>query len=54
LGFLGQNMKGSFSLSHTMGYALGSPYSIPHGITSCLTLGHVMKLKAHSSRDDAA
>ena len=46
-------MKGSLSLSHTMGYALGSPYGIPHGITSCLTLGHVMKLKAHSSRDDA-
>jgi alcohol dehydrogenase class IV len=54
LGFLGQKMKGSLGLSHTMGYALGSPYSIPHGITSCLTLGHVMKLKAHSSRDDAA
>jgi alcohol dehydrogenase class IV len=54
LGFLGQNMKGSLGLSHTMGYALGSPYGIPHGITSCLTLGHVMKLKAHSSRDDAA
>jgi alcohol dehydrogenase class IV len=54
LGFLGQNTKGSLGLSHTMGYALGSPYGIPHGITSCLTLGHVMKLKAHSSRDDAA
>jgi len=25
---------------------LGSPYGIPHGITSCLTLGHVVKLKA--------
>src|ERR1700761_758995 len=33
-------------LSHTLGYALGSPYSIPHGITSCLTLGHVVKLMA--------
>ena len=29
-----------------MGYALGSPYHIPHGITSCLTLGHVVKLQA--------
>ncbi|KAF1843476.1 Dehydroquinate synthase-like protein [Cucurbitaria berberidis CBS 394.84] len=46
LGFLGYNMKGGLGLSHALGYALGSPYSIPHGITSCLTLGHVVKLKA--------
>jgi alcohol dehydrogenase class IV len=46
LGFLGLNTKGSLGLSHTLGYALGSPYGIPHGITSCLTLGHVMQLKA--------
>ncbi|KAL1632898.1 hypothetical protein SLS56_003183 [Neofusicoccum ribis] len=46
LGFLGLNIKGALGLSHTLGYALGSPYSIPHGITSCLTLGHVVKLKA--------
>ena len=54
LGFLGQNTKGGLGLSHTMGYALGSPYGIPHGITSCLTLGHVVKLKAKGSKDDAA
>jgi alcohol dehydrogenase class IV len=47
LGFLGYNMKGGLGLSHALGYALGSPYSIPHGITSCLTLGHVVKLKAN-------
>ncbi|KAL1594364.1 hypothetical protein SLS60_010124 [Paraconiothyrium brasiliense] len=46
LGFLGTNMKGGLGLSHGLGYALGSPYGIPHGITSCLTLGHVVKLKA--------
>lgn len=46
LGFLGTNMKGGLGLSHALGYALGSPYGIPHGITSCLTLGHVVKLKA--------
>ncbi len=53
LGFLGQNMKGGLGLSHTLGYALGSPYGIPHGITSCLTLGHVVKLKARQSRENA-
>jgi alcohol dehydrogenase class IV len=47
LGFLGYNIKGGLGLSHALGYALGSPYSIPHGITSCLTLGHVVKLKAN-------
>lgn len=46
LGFLGYNIKGGLGLSHALGYALGSPYGIPHGITSCLTLGHVVKLKA--------
>ncbi|KAF2877403.1 hypothetical protein BDV95DRAFT_601803 [Massariosphaeria phaeospora] len=46
LGFLGTNLKGGLGLSHALGYALGSPYGIPHGITSCLTLGHVVKLKA--------
>jgi alcohol dehydrogenase class IV len=51
LGFMGMNMKGSLGLSHTLGYALGSPYQIPHGVTSCLTLGHVIKLK---SEDPAA
>ena len=47
LGFLGYNIKGGLGLSHALGYALGSPYGIPHGITSCLTLGPVVKLKAH-------
>ncbi|KAH7382444.1 hypothetical protein DE146DRAFT_623761 [Phaeosphaeria sp. MPI-PUGE-AT-0046c] len=49
LGFLGYNIKGGLGLSHALGYALGSPYNIPHGITSCLTLGHVVKLKASDS-----
>ncbi|KAH0372230.1 Dehydroquinate synthase-like protein, partial [Aureobasidium melanogenum] len=46
LGFIGLNVKGGLGLSHVLGYALGSPYSIPHGITSCMTLGEVAKLKA--------
>ncbi|EME79549.1 uncharacterized protein MYCFIDRAFT_61341 [Pseudocercospora fijiensis CIRAD86] len=54
LGFLALNVKGALGLSHTLGYALGSPFGIPHGVTSCLTLGHVVKLKAESSEEDAA
>ena len=46
LGFLGNGLKGGLGLSHTLGYALGAPYGIPHGITSCLTLGHVVGIKA--------
>jgi alcohol dehydrogenase class IV len=53
LGFLGANTKGGLGLSHTLGYALGSPYMIPHGITSCMTLGHVVKLKANLSYNTA-
>ena len=54
LGFIGLNPGKGLGLSHSMGYALGSPYGIPHGITSCMTLGHVVKLKAHSNPKDAA
>lgn len=53
LGFLGANTKGGLGLSHSLGYALGSPYGIPHGITSCMTLGHVVKLKANASSENA-
>jgi alcohol dehydrogenase class IV len=51
---IGLNLKGSIGLSHTMGYALGSPYGIPHGITSCLTLAGVVRLKAQSDPEAAA
>lgn len=53
LGFFGSNMKGGLGLSHTLGHALGSPYQIPHGETSCLTLGNVVKLKAKGKKEDA-
>ncbi|MCJ1477766.1 hypothetical protein MMC13_006439 [Lambiella insularis] len=45
----GLNVKGGLGLSHALGYALGSPYSIPHGITSCLTLASVVRLKADNA-----
>jgi alcohol dehydrogenase class IV len=50
---LGQNLKGGLGLSHSLGYALGSPDGIPHGITSCLTLGHAVKLKARQPPENA-
>ena len=33
-------------LSHTMGKQIGARYSIPHGVTSCLLLPHVMRYLA--------
>ncbi|GJE95880.1 alcohol dehydrogenase IV [Phanerochaete sordida] len=40
-------------LSHSLGHKLGATYSIPHGITSCLTLAPVVALKAETaSRED--
>lgn len=53
LGLFGYFPKTPLGLSHTLGYALGSPYGIPHGITSCLTLGHVIKLKARTDAQAA-
>ncbi|KAJ7477215.1 alcohol dehydrogenase IV [Mycena galericulata] len=36
----------ALGLSHALGHALGARYSIPHGITSCLTLSPVVALQA--------
>jgi maleylacetate reductase len=35
-------------LSHTMGKQIGARYGIPHGVTSCLLLPHVMRYLAPS------
>ncbi|KAF7512846.1 hypothetical protein GJ744_011949 [Endocarpon pusillum] len=50
---LGTNVQSGLGLSHTIGYALGSPYGIPHPITSCITLAGVVKLKANNSSAEA-
>ncbi|KAL8725159.1 MAG: hypothetical protein Q9166_007534 [cf. Caloplaca sp. 2 TL-2023] len=52
-GLKGENIQGGMGLSHSLGHALGSPYSIPHGITSCMTLGKVVQLKARESLENA-
>jgi maleylacetate reductase len=33
-------------LSHTMGKQIGARHGIPHGVTSCLLLPHVMRYQA--------
>jgi maleylacetate reductase len=35
-------------LSHVLGKQIGSPYAIPHGVTSCLLLPHVMRYRART------
>ncbi|KAK7061312.1 alcohol dehydrogenase IV [Favolaschia claudopus] len=35
----------ALGLSHTLGHRLGAKYSIPHGITSCLTLSAVVAVQ---------
>ncbi|KAA1476790.1 iron-containing alcohol dehydrogenase [Dentipellis sp. KUC8613] len=43
----------ALGLSHALGHKLGAAYSIPHGITSCLTLAPVVRLKARiGSQED--
>ncbi|TCD71618.1 hypothetical protein EIP91_007365 [Steccherinum ochraceum] len=47
------NKYGAVGLSHALGHRLGASYSIPHGITSCLTLAPVVAIKAkHATPDD--
>lgn len=41
-------------LSHTLGKRIGSPYGIPHGVTSCLLLPHVLRYLAPRKQAAAA
>ncbi len=40
-------------LSHTIGKRIGATYAVPHGVTSCILLPHVMRYKATNDRDAA-
>jgi len=46
------DLIGSLGPSHTLGYNLGSPYSIPHGICSCLTLARTVRVQAKYLSDN--
>lgn len=41
------NLKGC-GLSHAIGHRIGATYNIPHGITSCITLPHVIRFYSNS------
>ncbi|MBV9119410.1 MAG: iron-containing alcohol dehydrogenase [Chloroflexi bacterium] len=41
-------------LSHIMGKQIGSPFGIPHGVTSCLLLPHVIRYRGQRQPDQAA
>jgi alcohol dehydrogenase class IV len=41
-----ESRKGALGVSHALGHALGATYSIPHGITSCITLASSVQLTA--------
>lgn len=43
-----ESRKGAIGLSHGLGHALGGTYSIPHGITSCITLAKSIEFTATS------
>jgi len=42
----------ALGLSHALGHKLGARYSIPHGITSCLTLAPTVLLKSEVASED--
>ncbi|KAJ3490389.1 hypothetical protein NLI96_g1501 [Meripilus lineatus] len=42
----------ALGLSHALGHKLGATYSIPHGITSCLTLAPTVNLKADVASEE--
>lgn len=42
----------ALGISHSLGHKLGARFSIPHGITSCLTLAPTVVLKAEVGSDD--
>lgn len=42
---------GGVGLSHSIGHAIGATYSIPHGITSCLSLSPTVHFKASNPEE---
>ena len=47
------SVNAAAGLSHTIGKRIGATYDVPHGVTSCIILPHVMRYKATSETDAA-
>jgi alcohol dehydrogenase class IV len=39
-------MNTGFGISHALGHQIGPRWNVPHGVTSCITLPHVMNFMA--------
>lgn len=50
---IGLDIGHGLALNHAIGLSLGSSYRIPHGITSCISLAGVVRLKANNAEDAA-
>lgn len=44
-------MNTRFGLSHLLGHQIGPRWNVPHGVTSCITLPHAMRLMAQLAAD---
>ncbi len=44
-------MNTRFGLSHLLGHQIGPRWNVPHGITSCITLPHAMRVMAELAAD---
>lgn len=47
--FGGMNTR--FGVSHALGHQIGPKWDVPHGVTSCITLPHVMRFMADIAPD---
>jgi alcohol dehydrogenase class IV len=45
------SVEAAAGLSHTIGKRIGATYDVPHGVTSCILLPHVMRYKAGNETD---
>jgi len=51
LSIFGMSSYSRGGISHALGHQIGPMWNVPHGITSCITLPHVMRLMAGVAAD---
>lgn len=42
-------MNTRLGISHALGHQIGARWDVPHGVTSCITVPHVMRFMAHAA-----